>query len=114
MSLAGGGAGHAQLAPGGAVFFSAFAHYPAATIEPQTAIALASAASLERYRAIAGHALFPLNPAPERLVAPIWSALEAGAQTVAEVAQATGLPLRNVVLAAGTFAKMGVLDLRAD
>jgi hypothetical protein len=55
-----------------------------------------------------------MDPAPERLVAPIWSALEAGAQTVAAVAQATGLPLRNVILAAGALAKMGVLDLRAD
>jgi glycosyltransferase involved in cell wall biosynthesis len=98
----------------GADFFAAFAHYPSATIGAATVLAIAPGATLARYRAVAGHPLFPMDPAPERLVAPIWSALEAGARTVAAVAQATDLPLRNVVLAAGALAKMGMLDLRTD
>ena len=79
--------------PAGADFFTAFAHYPSATIAAATILAIAPGASLERYRAVAGHPLFPLDPAPERLVAPIL--VRPGgprAQTAAAVAQATGLP----------------------
>jgi alpha-maltose-1-phosphate synthase len=103
-----------RASAGGADFFAAFAHYPSAAIKPSTGLAVASGATLDRYRAIAGQALFPMDPAPEQLVAPIWAALEAGAETVADVTHATSLPLRNVILTVGTLAKMGLLDLHAD
>ena len=100
-----------RAAMGFSDFFGVFDHYPTALISGETTAALAPGASLERYRAFAGHALFPMDPAPERFALPMWQALEAGPQTLAGLAQASGLPLRRVILTAATLAKMGLLVL---
>jgi glycosyltransferase involved in cell wall biosynthesis len=100
-----------RAAPGVSDFFRVFDHYPSALIGGETTAALTPGATLERYRAVAGHAIFPLDPAPERFVLPMWQALQAGPRTLADLARATALPLRRVVLTAGALAKMGLLDL---
>jgi glycosyltransferase involved in cell wall biosynthesis len=100
-----------RRAAAGADFYEVFGHYPTAPLGPQTLIALAPGASLERYRAIARHGLFPLDPAPERLAEPLWPVLADGPVTVAEAAQATGAPVRTLTLAVGALAKMGLLIL---
>jgi glycosyltransferase involved in cell wall biosynthesis len=91
--------------------FAVFDHYPTALIGETTTAALAAGATLARYQAVARHALFPMDPAAERFALPLWQALEAGPRTLADLAQATGLPPRRVVLTAGTLAKMGLIDL---
>jgi glycosyltransferase involved in cell wall biosynthesis len=100
-----------RAAPGFSDFFGVFDHYPTALIGGETTATLAPDATLERYRALAGHALFPMGPAPERFVLPMWQALEAGPRTLADLAQAIGLPPRRVVLTVGALAKMGLLNL---
>jgi len=97
--------------PGFDDFFATFDHYPTALIGGATTAALAPGATLDGYRAFAAHALFPMDPAPERFVAPMWAALEAGPQPLADLAQASGVPLRRVILTAGALAKMGLLVL---
>jgi hypothetical protein len=95
----------------GADFFEVFGHYPTATLGPETRIALAPGATIERYQATARHALFPMDPAPERLAAPLWPLLAAGPLSLAEAAQATGAPLRALTLCVGALAKMGLVVL---
>ena len=74
-------------------------------------LALAPGASLARYQAVARHALFPLDPAPEHLATPLWPLLEKGPLTLAQAAEATGAPLRALTLCVGALAKMGLLEL---
>jgi glycosyltransferase involved in cell wall biosynthesis len=100
--------------PAGADFFSVFGHYPTATIGLGTRLSLSPGVTFERYRAIVGHPLFPLEPAPERVVAPLWPLLEAGPVTLGEAAGAIGASPAAVILAVGTLAKMGLVTLQAD
>jgi len=98
----------------GVDFFELYGHYPTATLSGATRVVLAEGVTAQGYRAIAGHALFPMDPAPERIVRPLWPLLAAGPLTVAEAAERAGLPLRPVVLAIGALAKMGLVRLSAD
>jgi glycosyltransferase involved in cell wall biosynthesis len=100
-----------RAAAGGADFFEVFGHYPSARIGPDTQAVLAEGVTLEAYRAVAGHSLFPMDPAPERVVGPLWPLLAAGPISLAQAAERAGLPLRPVVLAAGALAKMGLVRL---
>jgi glycosyltransferase involved in cell wall biosynthesis len=103
-----------RAAPGGADFFALFGHYPSARIGPDTQAVLAEGATPQAYRAVAGHALFPMDPAPERIVGPLWALLAAGPLSLGEAAERSGLSPHTVVLTVGALAKMGLVRLSAD
>lgn len=99
--------------PGGQLEpFSAFAAYPSSAISGQTVAALRSGASLQAFAQLAGHPLFPSGAAAPEVAVPLWRSLEAAPRAIEDAAQATGLPLRACVVAAGVLAKMGFVDLR--
>ena len=102
-----------RVSPAGADFFAVFGHYPTEAIGPGTRLSLSPGATFERYRAIVSHPLFPLEPAPERVVGPLWPVLEAGPVTLGEAAKTIGASPGAVILAVGTLAKMGLVTLSA-
>jgi hypothetical protein len=57
--------------------------------------------------------MFPLEPAPERVVAPLWPVLQAGPITLGDAARAIGASPGAVILAVGALAKMGLVTLDA-
>jgi glycosyltransferase involved in cell wall biosynthesis len=92
--------------------FTAFGHYPTATIDARTRLRRAPDAGLDGYRRLAGHLLFPATQAREDRVVRLWPHLsEDRALSVPEAASAMGCNAATAVLVAATLAKMGLVRL---
>jgi hypothetical protein len=91
--------------------FAAFAAYPTRAFDAQTVVSLRPGAELAAYEALARHPLFPSGAAAEAVSVPLWRLLEAGPLRLDQAAGALGRPVRNVALAAGVLAKMGLVIL---
>jgi alpha-maltose-1-phosphate synthase len=96
--------------------FLAFGHYPTRLIRMDTMVAPRTGATVESYRALAGHALYnyaarilPPAEAVERAMAPLGN----GPISVADLAHAMGLNEGAALRAVAILAKMGWLELAA-
>jgi len=91
--------------------FTAFGHYPTREVTPATMAALTDGSSYELYTTLRSLPLFPMDPAPEKLVAPLWPALERGPVTIGEGATIMGCDARTALMVICALAKMGVVRL---
>jgi glycosyltransferase involved in cell wall biosynthesis len=94
--------------------FAPYAHYPTRQLSPASRISLRPGADAARRNDVMASPMFPASPASPQVVDPLWALLERDAVVVGEAAQALQLPVRNVLLAAGALAKMGLVAVSED
>lgn len=89
--------------------FTAFGHYPTHEVTPATMVAITDGSSPQLCATLRSLPLFPLDPAPEKLVAPLWPAPERGPVKIGEGATIVGCDVRTALMAICALAKMGVV-----
>jgi glycosyltransferase involved in cell wall biosynthesis len=93
--------------------FSAFAHYPTATIDADVLVEIDSVAPLERYASLSREPLHRLGNSRPETVKAVIERVTASACTVGEVARSSGLPTGEIQVAVGRLAKLGLVRLRS-